>query len=49
MDNPVEAKFCRDIDVIVMLLEKGALEQPHLDSYFLKKYSIYLATFGVYQ
>ena len=29
VDKPVEAKFCREIEIIVTLLEKGVIE--HLD------------------
>ena len=31
MDNPVEAKFGWEIEVIVTLLKKGAIEHPYLD------------------
>ena len=48
VENPAEAKFCRELEVIVVLLEKGAIEHPDLDSCFLSKYSVYLATCGVY-
>ena len=49
VENPVEAKFFRETDVVLTLLEKrGTIEHPDLDSCFLNRYSVYLATFGVY-
>ena len=48
MDNPVEAKCCREIEVFVTLLEKGVIKHPDLDSCFLDGYLAYLATFAVY-
>ena len=48
VDKPVQAKFCTEIDVIVMLLKRGTIEHPDLDGCFLNRYSVYLTTFGVY-
>ena len=48
VENPVEARFFRETDVVLTLLEKGDYRISDQENCFLNRYSVYLATFGVY-